>query len=76
MPQALAALVAAPALLLAQASAPPPLTAAALLAGTAGQWCGSLEYRDYQSNKWVGLPMAVRVVAQPGASWPAACFVR
>ena len=43
----------------------PPLTPAALLVGTAGQWQGELQYRDYQSNQWQGLPMKVAIVAQP-----------
>ena len=38
---------------------------AAQLAGTAGQWCGRLEYRDYQSDSWEGLPMATEIRAQP-----------
>jgi hypothetical protein len=39
--------------------------AAAMLAGTAGQWSGELQYRDYQSDSWQGIPMTVAVVAQP-----------
>jgi hypothetical protein len=39
--------------------------AAVLLSQTAGQWQGELQYRDYQSNTWQGLPMAVTIVAQP-----------
>ena len=42
-----------------------PATPQALLAGTAGKWHGELQYRDYQSNQWMGLPMEVDVVAQP-----------
>ena len=42
-----------------------PLTPAALLAGTAGQWQGELQYRDYQSNEWQGLPVKVAIVSQP-----------
>lgn len=45
--------------------APPPLDAAAALAATAGEWQGELQYRDYQSNSWQGLPMRVTVQAQP-----------
>jgi hypothetical protein len=41
------------------------VTAAAALAQTSGQWTGELQYRDYQSNSWQGLPMTVTVVAQP-----------
>ncbi|MBS0255918.1 MAG: hypothetical protein JSS36_12120 [Proteobacteria bacterium] len=52
--------------LLAAAATPAPGTAIApLLAGTAGQWCGRLEYRDYQSDRWEGLPMATAITAQP-----------
>lgn len=48
------------------AVAPAPDTGlASLLAGTAGQWCGRLEYRDYQTDQWVGLPMASAVTVQP-----------
>jgi hypothetical protein len=36
-----------------------------LLAGTAGNWRGELQYRDYQSNAWMGLPMQVSVTVQP-----------
>ncbi|WP_353204385.1 hypothetical protein [Sphingomonas sp.] len=39
--------------------------AAALLYQTAGRWQGELQYRDYQSNTWQGLPMTVTIVAQP-----------
>lgn len=39
--------------------------AASLLTETAGQWQGELQYRDYQSNTWQGLPMKVTVTAQP-----------
>ncbi|UVO49367.1 hypothetical protein M0208_02095 [Sphingomonas sp. SUN019] len=53
-------------LLLSAAAASPP-TIASLLAGTAGRWQGELQYRDYQSNKWEGLPVKVAIVAQPDA---------
>lgn len=36
----------------------------ALLAATAGQWQGELQYRDYQSNQWEGLPVKVTITAQ------------
>lgn len=39
--------------------------AAALLTATTGQWTGQLQYRDYQSNSWQGLPMDVTIAAQP-----------
>lgn len=42
-----------------------PPTAADALAATAGSWTGQLQYRDYQSNSWEGLPMRVAIVAQP-----------
>lgn len=38
---------------------------AGLLAGTAGDWCGRLEYRDYKTDTWEGLPMATRIAVQP-----------
>lgn len=58
----LLALTAAPAF-----SATPDTGAAAasLLAQTAGRWQGELQYRDYQSNTWQGLPMTVTIAAQP-----------
>ena len=36
-----------------------------LLAGTVGRWTGELQYRDYGNNTWQGLPMTVRIAAQP-----------
>ena len=42
-----------------------PASPQTLVAGTAGTWRGELQYRDYQSNQWMGLPMDVDVVAQP-----------
>lgn len=60
----LLALVATPAL---SASPDKGTQAAALLAETAGRWQGELQYRDYQSNTWQGLPMTVTIVAQPDA---------
>jgi hypothetical protein len=38
---------------------------AQMLAGTSGTWEGKLEYRDYQSNQWFGLPLKLSIVAQP-----------
>lgn len=40
-------------------AAPPPL--AEILATQAGEWTGKLEYRDYQADKWFGLPMRVSI---------------
>ena len=40
---------------------PAPLDIAALRLATAGAWEGKLEYRDYQSGRWFGLPMTVRI---------------
>ncbi len=42
-----------------------PATTESALASTAGAWQGKLEYRDYQSNQWFGLPMKVTIMAQP-----------
>lgn len=36
-----------------------------LLAATAGSWAGELQYRDYETNKWEGLPVKVRIAMQP-----------
>lgn len=35
-----------------------------VLAATAGSWTGKLQYRDYQSNTWEGLPVKVKVTVQ------------
>ena len=43
--------------------APDPVSP--LLAATAGRWTGELQYRDYGNNTWQGLPMTVRIAAQP-----------
>ena len=36
-------------------------TLAAVLASQVGTWTGKLEYRDYQADKWFGLPVTVTV---------------
>lgn len=51
------------ALLLAAASPPP--APAALEAGLAGRWQGTLGYRDYQTNKLQEIPMQTRLEALP-----------
>ena len=38
-----------------------PLTLAAARQSLVGQWRGKLEYRDYQADKWFGLPVEVSV---------------
>ena len=43
------------------APAPAPLTVAAARQSLVGQWRGKLEYRDYQADKWFGLPVKVSV---------------
>lgn len=66
-PAALAAALASAAVLFAApataqdapAAAPPPL--AEVIASQAGEWTGTLEYRDYQADRWFGLPMRVTV---------------
>ncbi len=57
----------APAVTSAQPTAPAPAlpTAADALAATQGRWTGELQYRDYQSDTWQGLPMTVTIMAQP-----------
>ena len=47
----------------AQAAAAPPLPIdlAAARASQLGSWTGKLEYRDYQADRWFGLPVAVTV---------------
>ncbi len=43
------------------AAQPKPLDIAALRLATAGAWEGKLEYRDYQADRWFGIPMKVRI---------------
>ena len=38
-------------------SAAPALDIKTLRAGLAGEWQGKLEYRDYQADRWFGLPL-------------------
>ena len=45
--------------------AEPMLAPAELLAATAGRWTGELQYRDYETNQWQGLPVKVVIVSQP-----------
>lgn len=47
--------------LAAQAPAAPPVTLAAIRAAQVGNWTGKLEYRDYQADRWFGLPVSVSV---------------
>jgi hypothetical protein len=43
------------------AAAPPALTITDARAATAGTWRGELQYRDYQSDRWVGIPVSVTI---------------
>lgn len=43
------------------AQAPAPPTAAQARQSLVGQWQGKLEYRDYQADKWFGLPVKTRI---------------
>ena len=61
---ALVSIVALTVVVPAAASEPRLPTIAELLAATAGDWRGELQYRDYQTNKWEGLPVTVKVQAQ------------
>lgn len=45
-------------------AAPAPLTAADALAGTQGEWHGTLQYRDYQSDGWESLPVRIAIADQ------------
>ena len=56
-PLFLALFAAAP--IAAEEPAAPPPTLAEARASTAGSWRGELQYRDYQSNEWVGIPVTV-----------------
>lgn len=53
-------MIAAAALVLAAAQGAAPDLAAAR-ASQVGSWVGRLEYRDYQADKWFGLPVAVTI---------------
>jgi hypothetical protein len=48
-------------LTLAAAAAQPALTVADARRSLLGRWEGKLEYRDYQADKWFGLPVKVEV---------------
>jgi hypothetical protein len=48
-------------LIAAAAVTPSPPTVADARASLLGRWHGKLEYRDYQADKWFGLPVAVEV---------------
>jgi hypothetical protein len=43
------------------AAAQAPLDIAALRLATVGAWEGKLEYRDYQADRWFGIPMKVMI---------------
>lgn len=62
---AMPALLALALLSLQAGSVPPAPTPAALEAGLAGRWQGSLGYRDYQSNRLEEIPMQTRIEALP-----------
>jgi hypothetical protein len=47
------------------AGPPAALSVGSVLNATAGNWTGELQYRDYQSNKWEGLPVKVKIAVQP-----------
>ena len=53
-------MIAAAALAIAALQGAPPDLAAAR-ASQVGSWTGKLEYRDYQADKWFGLPVAVTI---------------
>lgn len=57
---AAAALLAAPA----AAQTPPALTLAEARASLAGAWEGQLQYRDYSSNTWEGIPVTVTITLE------------
>ena len=55
------ALLAAAALAMQAPAAPAPMTVAQARQSLVGEWRGKLEYRDYQADKWFGLPVNVSV---------------
>jgi hypothetical protein len=48
--------------LAAPAGAQPAIGLAEVIASQVGHWQGRLEYRDYQSNKWEGIPVTVEIL--------------
>lgn len=40
---------------------PAPVTIAEVRAALVGNWKGKLEYRDYQADRWFGLPVSVSI---------------
>lgn len=40
---------------------PQAVTPTSIRAATAGSWTGKLEYRDYQTDRWFGLPVQVSI---------------
>ena len=44
--------------------AAPAITLAEARASTAGAWAGELQYLDYQSGEWQGIPVTVTVTLE------------
>jgi len=61
---AAAALAALALALPAAAQEAPAITLAEARASTAGAWAGELQYRDYQSGEWQGIPVTVTVTLE------------
>lgn len=61
MPSPLARLL--PLMLLIAAAPGPEVTILATRAALAGTWQGKLEYRDYQADRWFGLPVTITIEA-------------
>jgi hypothetical protein len=61
---AFAAVLAALAAVPAAAQDAPAVTLAEARASLAGAWAGELQYRDYQSGEWQGIPMTVTVTLE------------
>lgn len=55
-----AALFIAVASIAAPTPAQAPLTVAEARQSLVGRWQGKLEYRDYQADRWIGLPVKVQ----------------
>lgn len=50
-------------LLLAAAAPDAPVTVESARTGLAGEWAGKLEYRDYQADRWFGIPVVTTIEA-------------
>lgn len=64
MPSMLMFIVAAPAAAQVDAAAANPIDLVTVRASLVGMWEGRLEYRDYSSDRWFGIPVTTRIADQ------------